>query len=74
MPEKVKIPLASFEMSANFTRPIVAIWLDRAVLVQAMFDAAIGGDHAFDNFEVCWLPTHLLDRPEDIEICGGLHA
>jgi hypothetical protein len=39
MPEKVTIPLASFELSVDFIRPIIAIWLDRAVLVQAMFDA-----------------------------------
>src|SRR5260370_25345231 len=39
MPEKVKITIAVFEYSADFTRPIVALWMDRATVVQAMFDA-----------------------------------
>jgi hypothetical protein len=41
MPEKVKIPIAVFEYTVEFTRPIISLWMDRAVVVQAMFDALI---------------------------------
>jgi hypothetical protein len=36
--EKVKIPIAIFEYTADFTRPIVALWMDRAEVLQALFD------------------------------------
>lgn len=39
MPEKVNIPISVFEYVADYTRPVISIWMDRAVLVQSMFDA-----------------------------------
>jgi hypothetical protein len=39
MPDKVNIPISVFEYAADYVRPVMSIWMDRAVLVQAMFDA-----------------------------------
>jgi hypothetical protein len=41
MPEKVTIPISTLDYTCHFVRPIIAIWMDRAVLVQAMFDALL---------------------------------
>jgi len=51
MPEKVNIPISLFEYVADFTRPVVAIWMDRAQIVQAMFDALIPWKLNIDNVE-----------------------
>jgi hypothetical protein len=39
MPELVTIPSSFFEYIAEYERPIIALWLDRAKLVQAIFDS-----------------------------------
>jgi hypothetical protein len=41
MPERVTIPISVLDYSCDFVRPIISIWLDRAVLVQSMFDALL---------------------------------
>lgn len=41
MPEKVTIPVSIFDYSSDFVRPIISVWMDRAVLVQSMFDALL---------------------------------
>jgi hypothetical protein len=38
MPEKVTIPISYFQYDADYVRPLVSIWMDRANLVQAIFD------------------------------------
>ena len=39
MPEQITIPISTFEIGSAFTRPVLNLWLDRAVIVQKMFDA-----------------------------------
>ena len=41
MPERVTIPISIFDYSSDYVRPIISIWMDRAVLVQSMFDALL---------------------------------
>ena len=38
MPVPVTIPVALFEVSIAYVRPVISLWLDRATIVQAMFD------------------------------------
>lgn len=52
MPEKVAIPFSIFDYSSDFVRPVISIWLNRAGLVQDMFDAlAKWGLNSVDNVE-----------------------
>jgi hypothetical protein len=44
MPEKVTIPISTLDYTCQFVRPIISIWMDRAVLVQTMFDALLKWD------------------------------
>lgn len=39
MSEKVSIPISIFDYSSDFVRPVISIWMNRAELVQDMFDA-----------------------------------
>jgi len=41
MPERITIPISIFDYSSDYVRPIISIWMDRAVLVQSMFDALL---------------------------------
>jgi hypothetical protein len=52
MPERVTIPIAAFELSIRYTRPVLNLWLDRAVIVQAMFDALSAWQLNVDDVEV----------------------
>jgi hypothetical protein len=38
MAELVTIPISNFELSIAYVRPVLALWLDRASIVQKMFD------------------------------------
>jgi hypothetical protein len=51
MPELVTIPISYFEFSADFDQPVVALWLDRATVVQAMFAALKPWDLSVDDVE-----------------------
>jgi hypothetical protein len=51
MPEKVAIPISIFDYSSDFVRPVLSIWLDRAELVQNMFDALAKWGLDVDNVE-----------------------
>lgn len=39
MPELVTIPNSFFEYTAEYERPIISLWLERAKIVQAVYDA-----------------------------------
>ncbi|MGB7169901.1 MAG: hypothetical protein WBD32_12915, partial [Acidobacteriaceae bacterium] len=51
MPEKVTIPISYFQYDADYVRPLVSIWMDRANLVQAIFDALLPWQLEIDNVE-----------------------
>lgn len=38
MAEQVTIPISTFEISIAYTRPVLNLWLNRAAIVQKMFD------------------------------------
>jgi hypothetical protein len=38
MPEQITIPISNFELGIAYTRPVLNLWLDRAAIVQKMFD------------------------------------
>lgn len=52
MPELVTIPISFFEYSADFERPVVALWMDRGKVLEAMFDALKPWKPHIDNVEV----------------------
>lgn len=51
MPEKVTIPISFLEYSADYDRPIFAALMDRAAIVQAIFDALSPWKLEIDNVE-----------------------
>lgn len=51
MPEKVAIPISFFEYTAEFSRPVLAALMDRAHIVQAVFDALMPWKADIDNLE-----------------------
>jgi len=51
MPEKVTIPISIFDYSSDYVRPVISIWMDRAKLVQNMFDVLAKWDLDVDNVE-----------------------
>lgn len=51
MPEKVTIPISIFQYDADFVRPLVSIWMERASLVQAIFDALLPWNLDINNVE-----------------------
>ncbi len=51
MPEKVTIPISFFEYSADYARPIFAALMDRAAIVQRIFDALLPWKLEIDNVE-----------------------
>lgn len=51
MPEKVTIPIAFFEYTANFARPILEALMDRARIVQAVYDALTPWKMKIDDIE-----------------------
>ena len=51
MPEKVTIPIAFLEYSAEFERPLLPALMDRARIVQAIFDALTPWGMEIDNVE-----------------------
>jgi len=51
MPEKVRIPVSIFDHSSDFVRPVISIWMNRAELVENMFDALAKWGMDVDNVE-----------------------
>ena len=51
MPEKVAIPLSIFDYSSDYVRPVISIWMDRAALVQNMFNVLARWCIDVDNVE-----------------------
>jgi hypothetical protein len=51
MTEKVNIPISRFEYRADYARPNIGFWLDRAVVVQAIFDALSKWQMKVDDIE-----------------------
>ena len=51
MAEPVSIPLSYFEYIADFERPMFAVWLNRADLVQSVFDSLIPWNPSIENVE-----------------------
>jgi hypothetical protein len=51
MAEKVKIPIAIFEYRADFKRPVFDLLLNRAKIVQALFDALSKWKPAIDDID-----------------------
>src|SRR5437867_3202350 len=51
MPEPVKIPLAVVEFAADFERPVFKLWVDRAEVIQAIFDALTPWGPRIDDME-----------------------
>jgi len=38
MAEQITIPISVFDLSIAYVRPVLNLWLDRAAIVQRMFD------------------------------------
>jgi hypothetical protein len=51
MPEKVNIPISRFEYRADYIRPNIAVLLERATLVKAMFEAMLKWHVGVDGLE-----------------------
>jgi hypothetical protein len=51
MSELVSIPTSIFEYVAEFDQPILALWLNRAEIVQAVFDALNPWKASIDNID-----------------------
>jgi hypothetical protein len=51
MPELMTIPISVFEYSADFGVPVFQIWMDRAKVVQALFEALQPWKLQVDNVE-----------------------
>src|ERR1035438_5328654 len=51
MPEKVSIPISFLEYTAGFERPVFAAMMDRAGIVQAIFDALAPWKMEIDHLE-----------------------
>lgn len=52
MPELVSIPISFFEATFNYKDPNVMLWLDRAVVVQALFTALKPWQIAIDDVDI----------------------
>jgi hypothetical protein len=39
MAEQITIPISTFEIAISYVRPVLNLWMDRAIVVQKMFDA-----------------------------------
>ncbi len=52
MPELVTVPISFFELAAIYERPQLQLWMDRADVVQAIFDALKPWDPAIDDVEI----------------------
>jgi hypothetical protein len=52
MPELITIPISFFEYVAEFERPVFALWMDRARVVEAVFDVLGPWNPTIDNMEV----------------------
>jgi len=51
MPELITIPISTFELSIAYVRPVIVFWLDRATIIQKMFDAFQTWHQKLDNLE-----------------------
>ena len=51
MPELVTIPIAIFEFSADYERPVFKLWIDRSDVIQAIFDAWASWNPRIDDME-----------------------
>jgi hypothetical protein len=52
MPEHVTIPISGFELSVNYAKPDVKLWVDRGPIVQGIFEALCQWNPNFDDIEV----------------------
>jgi len=52
MPEHVTIPISGFELSVNYVKPDVKLWVDRGPIVQGIFEALSQWNPNFDDIEV----------------------
>lgn len=52
MPEIVVIPISFFEATFDYKEPNIMLWLDRAVVVQALFSALKPWNIAVDDVEI----------------------
>jgi hypothetical protein len=51
MAEQITIPISTFEIVIGYARPVLNLWLDRAVIVQKMFDTFQPWDLNVDDVE-----------------------
>lgn len=51
MAEQITIPISTFEIGIVYTRPIFNLWLDRAAIVQKMFDTLQPWNMNIDDVE-----------------------
>src|ERR1700733_14444597 len=51
MAEQITIPISTFEIAINYTRPVLNLWLDRAAVVQKMFDVFQPWNLSVDDVE-----------------------
>ena len=51
MPEPVTIPIAFFEFASDFERPVFKLWIDRADVIQAIFDSLMPWSPRVDDME-----------------------
>ncbi len=52
MPELVTIPISFFEVAITFERPVFQLWIDRAPVLQGIFDALTPWSPSIDDTEV----------------------
>jgi hypothetical protein len=52
MPELVTIPISFFELTVDYERPDFKLWIERADIVQGVFDALKPWDPKLDDVEV----------------------
>jgi hypothetical protein len=51
MPELVTIPVSFFELAVDYERPEFKLWMDRASVVQGIFDALLPWEPRIDDVE-----------------------
>ena len=51
MPELVSIPISYFEIAITYLRPEIKLWLDRAEIVQAMYETFAPWEGKIDDIE-----------------------
>ena len=51
MAEQITIPISTFEIAIRYVRPVLNLWLDRAIVVQKMFDVFQPWNLSVDDVE-----------------------